>query len=177
MVQTLTNTEGFERRALYAGSFDPPTNGHLSIIERGAQLFDQLHVAVAVNPAKKSMFSTEERVEMLLEVSRPYPNVIIGQFVNRYTVHYARELGCKYLLRGLRNSQDYDAEQMLSSLNRDIAPEIETVLLPGPDELLKVSSSNVKGMIGPENWDLEVARYVPDFVLGALKRRAENMIF
>jgi pantetheine-phosphate adenylyltransferase len=165
-----------ERRAVYAGSFDPPTNGHHWVIERGAELFDELHVSVAVNPAKKNMFSVDERMEMLEDMSRPYPNVIIGQFVNRYTVHYARDLGCRYLLRGLRNAQDYDAEQMLCSLNRDIAPEIETVLLPGPDELLKVSSSNVKGLMGPENWEESAGRYVSDFVLQALINKFQREV-
>jgi pantetheine-phosphate adenylyltransferase len=162
-------------RAVYAGSFDPPTNGHLWVIETGAELFDELHVAVAVNPIKKSMFTMEERVEMLEEIARPFGNVTIGNFENKYTVRYAKELGYNYLLRGLRNADDFNSEKTLSSLNSDIEPKIRTFYVAGPDELLKVSSSNVKNMMGPEDWEHEIERYVPQFVLGALVKRFEEL--
>ena len=164
-----------ERRAVYAGSFDPPTNGHLWVIETGAEVFEELHVAVAVNPAKKSMFTMEERVEMLEEITQPYGNVTVGFFENKYTVRYAKENGFSHLIRGLRNADDFNAEKTLSSLNMDIEPKIKTFYVAGPDELLKVSSSNVKGMMGPEDWEHEVERYVPQFVLGALIKRFDEL--
>ena len=160
-----------ERKGLYAGSFDPPTNGHLWMIKHGAKLFDELHVAVAVNPDKHTRFSPDERVEMLSEISQDLDNVAVSQFEGIYTVKYARELGCDFLLRGLRNAKDLDEEQRLSSFNRGIASDIETTFLLPTDELLKVSSSAVNGMVGPEGWEHEVAPYVPEFVLGALKKR------
>lgn len=163
------------RSAVYAGSFDPPTLGHKWMIEQGAMLFDNLHVAVAINPTKSPTFSAEERVEMLEEITREHDNVSVGYFTKQYTVHYARALSCEYLLRGLRNAKDYDDEQITASLNRDLAPEIQTVLLPGPEELLKVSSSNVKSLIGPEGWEEAVARYVPEFVFDALVKRFEQL--
>ena len=159
------------RHAVYAGSFDPPTNGHLWVMEEGAKLFDELTVAVAVNPQKNSTFKTEERVEMLQDISRPFPNVRIGHFVNQYTVHYARHIGAQYLLRGLRDTNDYAAEQKLCIANRRIDPEIKTIMVSCPPELFDVSSSSVKGMVGPERWQEAVARYVPDIVLIALHQK------
>lgn len=162
------------RKGLYAGSFDPPTNGHKWIIEAGSKLFDELHVAVAVNPAKQGTFSRKDRISMLRDIAFEIPNVEVSSFENRYTVHHARDLDCKFLLRGLRNAQDFDAEQQMSIMNREIAPEIQTVLLPGPVELLTVSSSAIKGMVGPENWEEEVCKYVPRFVYDSLRRWHEE---
>ena len=164
------------RRGLYAGSFDPPTNGHLWVIERGAELFDHLHVAVAFNPNKlNGTFTPEERVEMLTEISRPYPNVSVGELdTRRMTARYAKEIGCQFLLRGLRDPKDFEEEQKLASLNRDIAKEIVTIHVIGPDELLRISSSNVKGIANLEDGLEVVANYVPEFVFGALRKKFEK---
>lgn len=163
------------RSAVYAGSFDPPTNGHLWVIEQGAELFDELRVAVAYNPDKpQSRFTPAERVEMLEHITEPFDNVTVDSFTtDQYTVQYARQLGSRFLLRGLRNAADYDYESSISTINRMIAPEINTVLLPGPVELLIVSSSTVKSLVGPNEWEKTVGNYVPDFVLGALKQKFE----
>lgn len=158
------------KHGLYAGSFDPPTTGHLWVIERGANLFDELHVAVAVNPDKKTSFTPSERVEMLEDMTKDLGNVTVSEFENIYTVRYAEELGCGFMLRGLRNARDLDDEQTLVSMNRNIAPEIETLFLSGPDDLLRVSSSAIKSMIGPEGWENEVQPYVSNLVLNALEQ-------
>jgi pantetheine-phosphate adenylyltransferase len=167
--------EAVERKGLYAGSFDPPTNGHQWIIEKGSELFDELVVVVGVNPSKKYMFSTEERLEMLSEISKPFPNVTIDQLDSRLmTARYAAGIGCKFLLRGLRDPQDFGEEQKLSSINRDAASTITTVHMIGPDELLKISSSTVKGIVGLEGWQDLVELYVPDFVMGAMRNKFEE---
>lgn len=148
------------RRALYAGSFDPPTNGHVWMIEEGAKLFDELYVAVGTNPEKKPMFSFDERFEVL-ENMIACNNVHVVSFPRQYLVHFARQVDAQYLLRGIRNENDYLYERSMHNVNRDMAPDIETIYLFPPRELAEVSSSFVKGMIGPEHWEAVVRNFVP----------------
>lgn len=157
------------RRAIYGGSFDPPTIGHSWVIEQGAAMFDELHVAVGVNPDKRSMFSPDERMEMLEDIASPYPNVTVGQFGKLFLVDYAQQTGYNFVLRGLRSADDFNAEKTMSSLNRDIGPEIRTAFVICPDELAKISSSVIKGLVGFEGWEEPTGRYVSPFVLEALK--------
>jgi pantetheine-phosphate adenylyltransferase len=158
-----------ERVAIYAGSFDPPTNGHLWMIERGAEIFDRLIVAIGVNPAKKSMFTVCERMAMLQASTEHLKNITVASFTNRYLIHYAKSLGALFILRGIRNATDQEFERMLQNVNRDIAPEITTVFMMGPREYLDISSSLVKGLVGPDGWEELVAKYVPPAVLVKLK--------
>lgn len=117
--------------ALYPGSFDCLTYGHINLIERASRLFDRLIVAVAVNPSKKPLFSVEERVEMLREAVRRLPNVEVTHFEG-LTVEYARGRGIHIIIRGLRAVSDFEAELQLALMNQRIAPEIETVFMtPG----------------------------------------------
>ena len=102
-----------ERVAIYAGSFDPPTNGHLWMIERGAELFDRLIVAIGTNPAKKGMFTVAERMEMLEKATVRLFNVRVSEFTNKYLIHYAKSLGARFILRGIRNATDQEFERML----------------------------------------------------------------
>jgi pantetheine-phosphate adenylyltransferase len=160
-------------RGLYAGSFDPPTIGHLSVIKAGAVLFDELHVAVAVNPAKTPTFSVDERAEMLIHDARMagVGNVTVGSFVNEFAVNYAARVGCSVMLRGLRSADDFNEESTNAAVSGDIRPEIGTVFVPCPPELARISSSLVKGLVGLEEWEAQVSRYVSPFVLGALKAK------
>lgn len=159
------------RRALYAGSFDPPTLGHLWVLEEGARLFDELVVVVGQNPQKKGAWSIEERVATLQECCAHLGNVEVRRFDGRYLVRVAKELGARYLLRGLRNAADFAYEQTIRNVNRDLEPSVETVFLLTPRELAEVSSSTVRGMVGFEGWDEVVAKYVPAPVLRRLKER------
>lgn len=153
------------RRALYAGSFDPTTNGHMWVVEEGARLFDELIVVVGQNPHKKGAWSLEERVAILKECCAHLANVEVRNFDGRYLVRVAAELGARYLLRGLRNAADFAYEQTIHNVNRDLEPTVETVFLVTPRELAEVSSSTVRGMAGFEGWEEVVARYVPMPVL------------
>lgn len=158
------------RRALYAGSFDPPTNGHLWVLEEGARLFDELVVVVGQNPQKKGSWSIEERVEILRACVAHLPNVSVRRFDGRYLVRVAAELGARYLLRGLRNAADFAYEQTIRNVNRDLEPGVESVFLITPRELAEVSSSTVRGMVGFQGWQDVVATKVPRPVLERLLR-------
>src|ERR1035437_8805739 len=114
--------------ALYPGTFDPPTNGHLDLIERGARLFDHLIVAVLNNPGKDPLFTVEERVEMLKESTAALKNVSVATF-DGLMVEFARSQGVSALLRGIRAISDYEYEFQMALMNRRLAPEIEPVFL------------------------------------------------
>jgi pantetheine-phosphate adenylyltransferase len=159
-----------KRRALYAGSFDPPTNGHLWTIEEGAKLFDELIVVVGQNPQKKPHWSVAERVAILNECCAHIPNLEVRLFDGRYLVRVAAELGARYLLRGVRNATDFAYEQTIRNVNRDLEGSVETVLLVAPRELAEVSSSTVRGMVGFHDWENVVKNYVPAPVLKHMLR-------
>jgi pantetheine-phosphate adenylyltransferase len=155
------------RVALYAGTFDPITHGHLSVIERAARLFDRLLVVVAVNPAKEPLFSVEERVAMICEVTAPWPTVACTSTAG-YVVHLARAEGARYLVRGVRGATDVAAELALADLNHGLAPEIETVFIPAHPELSEVSSSRLKEL-ATQGQDL--SRYCPPQIAARLGER------
>jgi pantetheine-phosphate adenylyltransferase len=131
------------KRAVYPGSFDPVTNGHLDIIERAAVLFDDVIVAVARNMAKTSLFSVPERLEMLREVTRNLVNVRVDAF-DGLTVKYAREQGAQVIIRGLRVLSDFENEMMMALMNRNQEPAIDTVFLMTSTEHAFLSSSAIK---------------------------------
>jgi pantetheine-phosphate adenylyltransferase len=151
-------------KAVYAGSFDPPTNGHVWMIERGARLFGHLVVAVAQNPEKQYSFPLEQRLGWLREVCDPFDNVEIADIQNKFLAHYAREVGARHILRGIRDEEDYRYERGMRYINSDLNAEATTVFLMPPRSLGQVSSSFVKGMIGPEGWEPIVRGYVPGCV-------------
>jgi len=160
-----------KRIAVYAGSFDPPTNGHLWMIEKGAKMFDKLIVAIGVNPNKKYTFSVDERIKMLQDSVKDCPNVSIDQFDNKYLVKYAQTIGGDFILRGVRNSNDFNFEQGMNNINRDINSNINTVFLMPPRELCEISSSFVKGLVGPDGWETVVCQYVPKPVFAKIKEK------
>ncbi|YCM44277.1 pantetheine-phosphate adenylyltransferase [Verrucomicrobiaceae bacterium 227] len=154
--------------AVYAGSFDPPTNGHLWMISQGLQLFDRLVVAIGQNPSKNYTFSTEERIELLHASIPSCERLTITHFDNRYLVDYAREVGAGFILRGIRSPQDYEYERVMRHINGDMAPKINTVFLMPPRDIAELSSSMVMGLIGPGGWQDTVRRYVPSPVFDSL---------
>ena len=133
------------RIAIYAGTFDPITRGHLSVIERAAQLFDRLLVVVAINPDKHPLFPAEERQAMITAVTRPFPNVVCHATAG-FVVHFARDHQARYLVRGVRGATDVDAEIALAHANHALAPEIETIFVPAHPELSEISSSRLKAL-------------------------------
>ena len=154
--------------AVYAGSFDPPTNGHLWMIQRGLELFDRLIVAIGTNPEKHYSFSVEERLELLKASVPSCERLSFSHFDNRYLVDYAKEQNAAYILRGVRTADDYEYERVMRHINADLAPEITTIFLMPPRDIAELSSSMVKSLIGPEGWEDTVRRYVPDPVFEAL---------
>ncbi len=157
-------------KCVYAGSFDPLTNGHVWMISQGAKLFDELVVAVGVNPEKKPMFSLGDRLEMLKEAVKTNKNVTVDSFEKQFLVNYAKSIGASYVLRGIRNSKDYEYEKGMHRINYALNSEVYTVFLIPPEELSEVSSSVVKGLIGPKGWEEAVKKYVPEAVYERLIR-------
>ncbi|MBF7082363.1 pantetheine-phosphate adenylyltransferase [Desulfallas sp. Bu1-1] len=131
------------RIAVYPGSFDPVTNGHLDIIERAAILFDRLIVAVSLNPGKQPLFSVEERMDMLKEVTQPFYNVIVDAF-NGLTVNFAKKNEAQAIIRGLRAISDFENEFMMALTNKKLQTSVETVFLMTRAEYSFISSSAVK---------------------------------
>lgn len=157
-------------KAVFAGSFDIVTRGHEWLIRTGAQLFDELVVAIGHNPDKAGLLSIEKRLAMLREITADIPHVSVAQFSGIYTADFARSVEAGYLLRGLRGAHDMAHEQALRAVNDDIA-HVETVLLMAPATLRDVSSSMVRSLIGFQGWQTAVARYVPDISLKHLKEK------
>src|SRR5688572_7174809 len=160
-----------KRTGVYAGSFDPITTGHLWMIEQGSKLFDRLVVTVGVNPDKKSTFTLEERLSMLRESVASISNVSVTTFSHRYLIHYAQSIHTSYILRGIRSVSDYEFERTMRHINDDLDSKISTVFLMPPRDIAEISSSMVKGLIGPAGWKKVVRKYVPPSVYRHLLER------
>jgi pantetheine-phosphate adenylyltransferase len=158
-------------KALYPGTFDPPTNGHVDLIQRGARIFDQLTVAILINPVKNPLFTVEERVEMLKEVTGSLGNVSIATF-NGLMVEFARQQGATAVLRGIRAISDYEVEFQMALMNRRLAPEVETVFLQPAGRYSFVSSRMVKEVFSLNG---DVSGLVPANVLRRLRGRMNKV--
>ena len=132
--------------AIYPGSFDPITNGHLDLIDRAARLFERLIVAILGNESKEPVFSVEERIEMLREVVTGYPNVEVDSF-HGLLVDYAAARGAAVIISGIRAISDYEYELQMALMNRRLAPGIETVFLMASEDYSFISSRLVKEVI------------------------------
>jgi pantetheine-phosphate adenylyltransferase len=154
-------------KALYPGTFDPPTNGHVDLIQRGAKLFDHLTVAVLNNPGKNPLFTVAERVEMLQEATRALSNVSVATF-NGLMVEFAHQQGAAAVLRGIRAISDYEYEFQMALMNRRLAPDIETVFLQPAGRYSFVSSRMLKEVF---SFGGDVTGLVPPNVLKRLRNR------
>lgn len=132
--------------AVFPGSFDPITVGHVDLVKRAMPLFDKIIVAVGVNSTKKYLFPLDQRLEWLRHVFAAYPNVEVDHFEN-LTAHYCQRIGARYLLRGLRNASDFDYEKTISQLNHIVGEGIETVFLISQPEFSHISSTIVREII------------------------------
>ncbi len=157
--------------AIYPGSFDPITNGHLDLIERGSKLFDRLIVSILCNDEKEPLFSLEERVEMLREVLRRFPNVEVGHFEG-LLVDYAATRGATVLLRGIRAISDYEKELQMALMNRRLRPDIETLFLMAGEAHSFISSRIVKEVFRLGG---NVAGLVPPSVEARLHKRLHTV--
>lgn len=154
--------------AIYPGSFDPITNGHLDLLERGSRLFDRLIVAILRNAQKEPLFPVEDRLEMLREVSGAYPNVEVDCF-DGLLVDYATQKGAAVLLRGIRAISDYEYELQIALMNRRLKPGIETVFLMAGEAYSFISSKLVKEVFSLGG---DVSGLVPPGVAGRLRNVA-----
>ena len=154
-------------KALFPGTFDPPTNGHVDLIHRGSKLFGHLTVAILNNPGKNPLFSVGERVEMLQEVARPLENVSVATF-DGLMVEFARKEGASAVLRGIRAISDYEYEFQMALMNRRLAPEIETVFLQPAGRYSFISSRMLKEVF---TFGGDVTGLVPPNVLKRLRDR------
>ena len=161
-----------QKIAIFAGSFDPFTVGHLDIVRRASGLFDELWVLLAVNASKKYVFDETARTEMVRAAVATVPNVKVGCF-DGLTVDFAKRVGAKFLVRGIRNAADVDYEQTVAWNNKMLCPECETVFLSSAPEHLMVSSTVVRELLKAgvtatgEGREL-LAKYVPEQILPIL---------
>ncbi len=157
-------------KAVFPGSFDPPTNGHLDIIHRASKLFDNLDVLISVNPNKQYMFSEQERLDMLTTLLKDYKNVQIHVWEG-LIVNYAKKVGANVLIRGIRSINDFSYEFELAHMNQKLNPEIETMFLPCKEKFGIVKSSSIKELA---MFDGDISRMVPPLVEKALKSKLEK---
>jgi pantetheine-phosphate adenylyltransferase len=153
--------------AIYPGSFDPVTNGHLDLIERGSRVVERLIVAVLKNESKQALFSVDERIEIVKEVVKPYPNVEVGSF-DGLLVDYATERGANLILRGIRAISDYEYELQMALMNRRLRPQLETAFLMAGEAYSFLSSHLVKEVVSLGG---DVSGLVPPMVEQRLKAR------
>lgn len=158
------------RIAVYTGTFDPVHLGHLDIIARGSRLFDRLIVGVGINPEKAPLFSTEERVSLIQEVTREYENVEVVGF-DKLAVQFVRQCGARLMLRGLRTLSDMENEFTMSLMNLNLDPGIETVYLMAKEEFSHVSSSLLRqiAMLGGD-----LTKFLPEPVKSALMKKVKE---
>lgn len=154
-------------KAVFAGSFDPPTNGHLDIIQRASKLFDSVDVVVSVNPEKKCMFDENERLFMIGELIKNYKNVSVHAYKG-LIVNYAKQVGASVLIRGVRSTNDFGYEFDLALMNQNLNPEIETVFLQSKEKYAIVKSSSIKQLA---QFGGDISRMVPEIVEKALREK------
>lgn len=154
-------------KAVFAGSFDPPTNGHLDIIERAAKIFDSLDVVVSINPQKRYLFTEQERIDFLTELVKKYKNVTVHA-CKELIVNYAKKVDADVLVRGIRSTLDFSYEFELAQMNQNLNPGIETFFLPTKEKFSIVKSSSIKelAMFGGD-----ISRMVPPCVEKALREK------
>ncbi len=150
--------------AIYPGSFDPVTSGHLNVIQRSAKIFDKLIVCVMVNAGKNPMFTLDERVELIRRVTQDLPNVEVDSS-SSLLADYARRKGGCVIVKGLRAGSDFENEFQMALINHKINPELDTMFLPAESQYMYLSSSTVKelGNYGVDLSDFLPTEIIPDF--------------
>jgi pantetheine-phosphate adenylyltransferase len=155
------------KRAIYAGSFDPMTFGHVDVVQRAAKLFPEVHIAVGRHPSRNPLFSVEERVSLIEQVCGQMENVRTASF-DGLLVDYAREIGAGVIVRGLRVGGDFEYELQIAQANADLAGELETIFLPTRANYAFVSASLVREI---SRHGGDVSRYAPEPVCRALSKK------
>ena len=166
----MTNSDS--RVAVYTGSFDPITLGHLNVIERCSRLVDRLIVGIGINIEKQSLFSPEERVDLVRQATRHLTNVDVQAF-SGLAVSFVRQCGARVLLRGVRSLGDIETEFTMTMANRKLDPGVETIFLMADDQYSHVSSSLIK-QIAALATDEELARFVPSEIVRAIRAKMQG---
>lgn len=157
--------------AIYPGSFDPITSGHLDIIQRCAAIFDRLIVCVMVNSAKQPMFSLEERVELIQRVTKDLPNVTVDHS-DQLLANYAKEKGKCVIVKGLRAGSDFENEFQMALINRKINPDLDTMFLTSDHQFMYLSSSVVKEL---GRYDVELSDFLPEAIIPDFQMRINKI--
>ena len=152
------------RRAVYAGSFDPVTRGHLDLICRAARLFDQVVVAVGVHPTRRPLFTVDERLAMLSKAASGLNNIEVTSF-DGLLIDFCKRIDANILIRGLRHSMDFEYELQIAQANADMAPDVETIFLPTANKYGFITASLVREIASHGG---DVRRYVPENVVESL---------
>ena len=160
----------YMRKAAYPGSFDPISNGHLDIIKRAAKLFDELHIVVSYNIKKQSSFSVEERISMLKKVTEGIPNIVITSY-SGLVVSYCKENNINVIIRGMRNYSDFETEFSLFQYNKDIYPNVETILLMPEAKNQIISSSAIKELVA---FGVSIEKYVPKCLVDEITKKFQK---
>lgn len=155
------------KKAVIPGSFDPLTNGHLDIIKRAALIFDEVIVLICQNPNKKTMFTLNERVEMAKIIFKDSPSIVVDS-TSGLVVQYAKENKANYIVKGLRDSEDYRYERDLEMNNKFIVPEVETVFLFSKKENISTRSSSIKEFV---KYGVDISNFVPSIVWEEIKKK------
>lgn len=158
------------KTAIYPGSFDPVTSGHLNIIRRAASIFDKLIVCVMVNAGKNPMFSLEEREEFIRRVTKDIPNVEVD-CSNELLADYARRRGSCVIVKGLRAGSDFENEFQMSLINRKINPELDTMFLTAESQYMYLSSSTVKEL---GRYCVDLSDFLPEEIIPDFQKRIRN---
>ena len=157
--------------AIYPGSFDPITSGHLNIIRRAARIFDKLIVCVMVNGTKSPMFTQEERAEMVRRVTQDIPNVEVD--ISRdLLAEYARKKGSCVIVKGLRAGSDFENEFSMAIINHKINPDLDTMFLTAEHQYMYLSSSTVKELAG---YDVDLSEFLPEKIIPVFKQRIADV--
>ena len=149
-----------DRIALFPGSFDPFTSGHLNILTRALTIFDEVVVAVGINQAKKGFFTMDQREDIIRQAIKDLKGVRIISY-DGLTVDICRELGIRHIVRGVRNMTDFDNEQAVADANRHLAPEIDTIIIPTAQEYSHISSSAVRDVVSHHG---DLSQFIPGWV-------------
>ena len=157
--------------AIYPGSFDPVTSGHLNIIRRAANIFDRLIVCVMVNAGKNPMFSLEERVNLIRSVTQDIPNVEVDSS-NELLAEYAKRKGSCVIVKGLRAGSDFENEFQMALINHKINPNLDTMFLTAEHQYMYLSSSTVKEL---GNYDVDLSDFLPEQIIPAFKERIQTI--
>lgn len=156
--------------AIYPGSFDPVTSGHLNIIRRAAGIFDRLIVCVMVNSGKNPMFTLQERVDLIQRITRDIPNVEVDSS-DELLANYARRKGICVIVKGLRATSDFENEFQMALINHNINPDLDTMFLTAEHQYMYMSSSTVKEL---GNYDVDLSEFLPEEIIPDFQRKIKE---